>query len=75
MMTTLLIIFAMLVANSDPAAKWHAMAARRLGATWEELQAVVNLAVAIRAFAPLNQGGALLAEIRAAESAASTPKP
>ncbi len=40
--TTQLILFGMLLAAGVPAAKFHAIAARRAGASWEELQKLEN---------------------------------
>lgn len=66
--TTQLLIFAMMLATGGGAADWHATAARRAGATWEQLQAVVELASAVAALGPANVGGAVLARVHAAEA-------
>jgi alkylhydroperoxidase/carboxymuconolactone decarboxylase family protein YurZ len=58
--TTNLILFGMLLVEHHPAAQMHALAARRAGATWQELHKVVELASATGALAPANQGSALL---------------
>jgi 4-carboxymuconolactone decarboxylase len=65
--TTQLILFGMLIAQGASAAKFHAIAARRAGATWEELHKVMELAVAVAALNPFNNGSALLSELRASE--------
>jgi 4-carboxymuconolactone decarboxylase len=70
--TTQLMLFGMLLATGAGAARFHAVAARRAGATWEELQQVVALAAAAMAFGPANQGGAMLDELRRGEARAST---
>ncbi len=57
---TQLIILAIMLAGGGGAAEWHAIAARRAGATWEQLQTVVALATAVSALGPANVGGALL---------------
>jgi alkylhydroperoxidase/carboxymuconolactone decarboxylase family protein YurZ len=63
--TTQLILFGMLLAERNQAgAQAHAAAARRAGATWEELHKIVELAAATGALAPANQGGALLKTLR-----------
>jgi alkylhydroperoxidase/carboxymuconolactone decarboxylase family protein YurZ len=63
--TTQLILFGMLLAERNQAgAQAHAAAARRAGASWEELHKVVELAAATGALAPANQGGALLKALR-----------
>ena len=65
--TTQLMLFAMLLVQGAGAAKWHAQAARRHGATWEDLAAVVSLATAVASLGPMNQGSGLLEELRRAE--------
>jgi len=63
--TTQLILFGMLLAEHNPiGAQAHAAAARRLGASWEELHKVVELAATTGAFGPANQGGNLLKNLR-----------
>ena len=62
--TTNLILFGMLLVEHNPAAQMHALAARRAGASWEELQKVVELASATGALGPANQGGAMLKTLR-----------
>jgi len=60
--TTQLIAFAVLIAASVPAAKWHAISARRAGASWEELQMAVTIASVASALGPANLGGSVLNE-------------
>ena len=62
--TTNLILFGMLLVEHHPAAQMHALAARRAGASWQELHKVVELASATGALAPANQGSALLKALR-----------
>ena len=62
--TTNLILFGMLLVEHHPAAQVHALAARRAGASWQELHKVVELASATGALAPANQGAALLQALR-----------
>jgi alkylhydroperoxidase/carboxymuconolactone decarboxylase family protein YurZ len=65
MKTTQLILFGMLlVEHNQIAATAHAAAARRAGASWEELHTVVELASATGALYPFNQGSALLNGLR-----------
>jgi len=61
--TTQLLAFAMLMMDLSDAAKMHAIAARRCGATWQELQAVVSLCFLFRGIPAANRGAALLAEL------------
>ena len=63
--TTQLILFGMLLVEHNPiGAQVHALAARRLGASWKELHKVVELAATTGAFGPSNQGSKLLKELR-----------
>ena len=65
MKTTQLILFGMLLVEHNAiAAQAHAGAARRAGASWEELHKVVELASATGALYPANQGSALLNGLR-----------
>ncbi len=67
--TTQLMLFGMLlVEHNQIAAQQHAIAARRAGATWEELHTVVELATATGALYPFNQGSALLNTLREKET-------
>lgn len=68
--TIQLICFGMLLVEGHDAAFWHARAARRNGANWQELHKIVELATVITSgFGALNRGGALLAKLRKEESA------
>ena len=64
MKTTQLMLFSMLTIKGGGAAKYHALAARRAGASWKELQMVVDLAAAVAASGPMNEGGALLNKLK-----------
>lgn len=66
--TTQLMLFGMLLALGVGATRFHALAGRRAGATWEELHKVAELASAVVALGPLNNGSSLLNELRANES-------
>ena len=69
MKTTQLILFGMLlVEHNQIAAQQHALAARRAGASWEELHTVIELATATGALYPFNQGSALLNTLREKEA-------
>ncbi|MBW4694226.1 MAG: carboxymuconolactone decarboxylase family protein [Lyngbya sp. HA4199-MV5] len=69
---TQLILFGMLLAQGAGAAKFHAIAARRSGATWEELHKVMELAAAVATLGPFNNGSALLNELRNSEEKLSS---
>ena len=71
MKTTQLILFGMLlVEHNQIAAQQHALAARKAGATWQELHTVMELATATGALYPFNQGSALLNTLREKEDGA-----
>lgn len=64
MRITQLLLFGMLLATGAEAARFHGIAARRAGAAWEELHKVAELASVVVGLGPLNQGSALLAQLR-----------
>jgi 4-carboxymuconolactone decarboxylase len=73
MKTTQLILFGMLLAEHNPVgAQAHAAAARRAGASWEELHTVMELAAATGALWAANNGGSLLKALRDKEQGGST---
>jgi 4-carboxymuconolactone decarboxylase len=61
--TVQLILFAVLAVNVRDAAKLHGLAARRAGASWEELQATLNLAFLFGGLSVSNVGAHVLEEI------------
>lgn len=61
--TVQLVLFGILHAKLSDAAKLHGLAARRAGASWAELRAVVDLAFLFTGFSAANRGPRLLAEI------------
>src|SRR5688500_13046920 len=58
--TSQLMLFAILLSNLQDAAKLHALAAYRAGATFEELSAVVNLVFLFRGLSAANLGAEIL---------------
>ena len=58
--TSQLMLFAILLTNLQDAAKLHALAAYRAGATFEELNAVVNLVFLFRGLSAANFGAEIL---------------
>jgi len=58
--TSQLILFAILLVNLQDAAKLHALGAYRAGATFEELNAVVNLVFLFRGLSAANLGAEIL---------------
>ena len=65
--TAQLMLFGMLLVQLVDAAHLHARAARRAGATWEELSAVVNLAFLFRGLSAANRGAQILQELASEE--------
>ncbi len=61
--TSQMILFACLLTNLAPAAKIHAIAARRAGATREELHAVAGLAFLFRGLSAFNNGAQIINEV------------
>jgi alkylhydroperoxidase/carboxymuconolactone decarboxylase family protein YurZ len=69
--TAQLMLFGILLALMGDAARLHALAARRAGASWEELHAVVGLAYLFRGLPAANLGAEIL--LRMAEAEAAPP--
>jgi len=67
--TAQLMLFGMLLMDLNDAAPLHAIAARRAGASWEELQAVISLCFLFRGLSAANRGAEILARIAEQESA------
>lgn len=65
--TAQLMLFGMLLMTLADAARLHAIAARRAGATWEELSAVVNLVFLFRGLPAANLGAQIIQGIAEAE--------
>jgi alkylhydroperoxidase/carboxymuconolactone decarboxylase family protein YurZ len=61
--TVQLMIFAMLLMDMNDAATIHGVAARRSGATWEEIQAVISLCYLFRGLPAANRGADILVEL------------
>ena len=66
--TAQLMLFGMLMMDLNDAAPLHGIAARRAGATWEEMQAVVSLAFLFRGLSAANRGAEILANIAKREA-------
>jgi alkylhydroperoxidase/carboxymuconolactone decarboxylase family protein YurZ len=71
--TAQLMLFGMLLMDMSDAAQLHAIAARRAGASWEEMQAVISLCFLFRGLPAANRGAEILANLakRETESTAS----
>ncbi len=69
--TAQLMLFGMLLMDMSDAAQLHALAARRAGASWEEMQAVISLCFLFRGLPAANRGAEIMANLakRAAETA------
>jgi 4-carboxymuconolactone decarboxylase len=66
--TIQLMVFAMMMAELSDAAHLHATAARRAGASWEELQAVITLCAVFRGVPAANRGADILAKVAEKEA-------
>jgi alkylhydroperoxidase/carboxymuconolactone decarboxylase family protein YurZ len=71
--TAQLMLFGMLLMDLSDAAQLHAIAARRAGATWEEMQAVVSLCFLFRGLPAANRGAEILANLARREAEAAVP--
>jgi len=67
--TAQLMLFGMLLMTLADAARLHGIAARRAGATWEELSAVVGLAFLFRGLPAANLGSLIIKEMMEQERA------
>ena len=70
--TAQLMLFGMLLMDLSDAAVLHGIAARRAGATWEEMQAVVSLCFLFRGLSAANRGAELLANLAKREAVENT---
>lgn len=68
--TAQLMLFGMLLMDLSDAAILHAIAARRAGASWNELQDTVNLCFLFRGLSAANRGAEILANIAQREQQA-----
>lgn len=66
--TAQLMLFGMLLMTLADATRLHAIAARRAGATWEEMSAVVGLAFLFRGLPAANLGSQIIEEIAESEN-------
>ena len=75
--TAQLMLFGMLLMDLSDAALLHALAARRAGASWEELQATVSLCFLFRGLSAANRGAksATIARSSCVTSQGSTRPP
>jgi alkylhydroperoxidase/carboxymuconolactone decarboxylase family protein YurZ len=71
--TTQLMLFGILLALMGDAARLHAIAARRAGASWEELSAVVGLAYLFRGLPAANLGAEILRKMADGEGTPPAP--
>lgn len=69
--TAQLMLFGMLLMDGSDAAILHAIAARRAGASWHELQDTINLCFLFRGLSAANRGAEILAHIAHREQTAA----
>lgn len=72
--TSQLMLFGILLGLLSDATRLHAIAARRAGATWEEMGAVVNLAFLFRGLPAANLGAQIIQEIAQSEREVASNK-
>lgn len=72
--TTQLMLFGILLAQVLPAAEFHAQAAKRAGATREELHAVAGLAFLFRGLPAFNIGAEIINKVFGEPRAVSRPE-
>jgi 4-carboxymuconolactone decarboxylase len=63
-----LMLFGMLLMDGNDAAQTHAIASRKEGASWDELQAVVSLCFLFRGLPAANRGADTLARVAEREA-------
>src|SRR5512147_1219777 len=68
--TAQLMLFGMLLMDMSDASQLHAIAARRAGASWEEMQAVISLCFLFRGLPAANRGAEILANLAKREAEA-----
>lgn len=61
--TSQLFVVAIMAGTGSPGLPWHIRAARRYGATWEELNKVVEIAAFFRGFGALQDGSKAVGEL------------
>ncbi len=71
--TAQLMLFGMLLTQLSDAAQLHAIGARKAGATWEELNAVVGLCFLFRGMSAANRGAEVIAAMARREYEATNP--
>jgi 4-carboxymuconolactone decarboxylase len=71
--TAQLMLFGMLLLGLMDAASLHGRAARRAGASWNEMQAVVSLAYLFGGMPIANRGAEIIAQLAESEVKAVTP--
>lgn len=62
--TTQLMLWGILLAQVGQGARWHGIAARKAGASWEELHAVAALAYLFRGLPAMNLAAEILVDMR-----------
>jgi alkylhydroperoxidase/carboxymuconolactone decarboxylase family protein YurZ len=70
--TAQLMLFGMLLMDMSDATQLHAIAARRAGASWEEMQAVISLCFLFRGLPAANRGAEILANLAKREAESTT---
>ena len=71
--TAQLMLFGMLLMDMSDAAQLPAIAARRAGASWEKMQAVISLCFLFRGLPAANRGAEILGHLAKREADAAAP--
>ncbi|NQU71769.1 MAG: carboxymuconolactone decarboxylase family protein [Rhodospirillales bacterium] len=61
--TSQLLAFCLLVSRASAGSYWHAKAARKYGATWQELHKVMEIAALMTGVGAMNEGGQALVRL------------
>jgi alkylhydroperoxidase/carboxymuconolactone decarboxylase family protein YurZ len=70
--TLQLIVFGQFLALQSPAARMHALGARRAGASWEEIHRIIEIAATTAGFGCIAVGDQIIAELREKEAGNSS---
>lgn len=69
--TAQLFVIAIMAGSGSPGLPWHIRAARRYGASWDELYKVVEIAYFFKGFGALQEGGRVIGELWKTENSNS----
>lgn len=73
--TAQLFVVAIMAGSGSPGLPWHVRAARRYGASWDELYKAVEIAAFFKGFGALQEGGNVVGKLWKEEGDAEHPAP